>query len=140
VLCGLMMTAAQHRSLIIVDGMAACAALLVASKLAPGITDYCVFTRSQQNDGLDQALNLFHASALLELGMNSVDGCGAALAWPLITSAAALLTQVAEGEDPGPTRPGGASGFVALGQLVGDTEDPASDEALLQALGPETVS
>jgi nicotinate-nucleotide--dimethylbenzimidazole phosphoribosyltransferase len=28
------------------------------------------------------------------------------LAWPLIRSAAALLTEVAEGEDPGPTHPG----------------------------------
>jgi nicotinate-nucleotide--dimethylbenzimidazole phosphoribosyltransferase len=27
------------------------------------------------------------------------------LAWPLVKSAAALLTEVAEGEDPGPSRP-----------------------------------
>jgi nicotinate-nucleotide--dimethylbenzimidazole phosphoribosyltransferase len=141
VLCGLMLTAAQHRSLIIVDGMAACAALLVASKIAPAITDYCVFTRSQQNDGLDQALHVFHATALLELGMNSVDGCGAALSWPLVTAAAALLTQVAEGEDPGPTRPGGSSGFVALGHLVGsDAPSPTSNEALLNALKPAPAS
>ena len=26
--------------------------------------------------------------------------------WPLVRSAAALLTEVAEGEDPGPTQPG----------------------------------
>jgi nicotinate-nucleotide--dimethylbenzimidazole phosphoribosyltransferase len=141
VLCGLMLMAAQHRSLIIVDGMAACAALLVASKIAPAITDYCVFTRSQQNDGLDQALHVFHATALLELGMNSVDGCGAALSWPLVTAAAALLTQVAEGEDPGPTRPGGSSGFVALGHLVGsDAPSPTSNEALLNALKPAPAS
>jgi nicotinate-nucleotide--dimethylbenzimidazole phosphoribosyltransferase len=34
-----------------------------------------------------------------------VDGTGATLAWPLVRNAAALLTEVADGEDPGPTRP-----------------------------------
>jgi nicotinate-nucleotide--dimethylbenzimidazole phosphoribosyltransferase len=42
----------------------------------------------------------------LELGMKSTDGTGATLAWPLVRSAAALLTEVADGEDPGPSRPG----------------------------------
>ena len=54
---------------------------------------------------LEAALHLFRASALLELGMQSTDGTGATLAWPLVKSAAALLTEVAEGEDPGPSRP-----------------------------------
>jgi nicotinate-nucleotide--dimethylbenzimidazole phosphoribosyltransferase len=34
-----------------------------------------------------------------------MDGTGAALAWPLVKNAAALLTDVADGEDPGPTLP-----------------------------------
>ena len=38
--------------------------------------------------------------------MESTDGTGATLAWPLLKSAAALLTEVADGEDPGPSRPG----------------------------------
>ena len=45
---------------------------------------------------------------MLELGMESLDGTGATLAWPLVRSAAALLTEVAEGEDPGPTHPADA--------------------------------
>ena len=51
------------------------------------------------------ALSLFGANAMLELGMESLDGTGATLIWPLVRSAAALLTEVAEGEDPGPTHP-----------------------------------
>jgi nicotinate-nucleotide--dimethylbenzimidazole phosphoribosyltransferase len=35
--------------------------------------------------------------------MESTDGTGATLAWPLVRSAAALLTEVAEGEDAGPS-------------------------------------
>ncbi|EWS57117.1 nicotinate-nucleotide--dimethylbenzimidazole phosphoribosyltransferase [Methylibium sp. T29] len=69
------------------------------------MTDYVVFCRSHGHRGLDHALNLFRASALLELGMESTDGTGSTLAWPLVHSAAALLTQVAEGEDAGPTLP-----------------------------------
>lgn len=102
---GVMLVAGSKRSLIVVDGMPACAALMVAARIAPAVTDYCVYCRSHGHQGLDQALALFHATALLELGMESTDGTGATLAWPLVRSAAALLTEVAEGEDAGPTYP-----------------------------------
>jgi len=102
---GLMLVAGSKRHLIVVDGMSACAALMVAARIAPAVTDYCVYCRSHSHEGLDQALALFHASALLELGMESTDGTGATLAWPLVRSAAALLTEVAEGEEAGPTHP-----------------------------------
>jgi len=102
---GLMLAAASERHLLIVDGMPACAALMVASLLAPGVTDYCVHTRSHGHRGLDEALALFNVAALLELGIDSLDGTGATLAWPLVRSAAALLTEVADGDDPGPTLP-----------------------------------
>lgn len=102
---GTMLVAGGKRHLILVDGIPALASLMVASRIAPAITDYCVFCRSHTHQGLDQALGLFGASALLELGMDSVDGTGATLAWPMVRSAAALLTEVAEGEDAGPTLP-----------------------------------
>jgi nicotinate-nucleotide--dimethylbenzimidazole phosphoribosyltransferase len=104
-LVGLILVAASKRHLVMVDGMPACAALMTAVRIAAPVTDYCVFCRSHRHQGLDAALHLFRASALLELGMDSIDGTGATLAWPLVKSAAALLTEVAEGEDPGPSRP-----------------------------------
>jgi nicotinate-nucleotide--dimethylbenzimidazole phosphoribosyltransferase len=105
VMVGVMLMAASKRHLLMVDGLPACAALMLAARIAQPVTDYCVFCRSHSHRGLDQALNLFHASALLELGLDSMDGTGATLAWPLVRSAAALLTEVADGEDPGPSRP-----------------------------------
>jgi nicotinate-nucleotide--dimethylbenzimidazole phosphoribosyltransferase len=105
VMVGVMLMAASKRHLLMIDGVPACAALMVASRIAPAVTDYCVFCRSHHHRGLDQALNLFSASALLELGMEATDGTGSTLAWPLVRSAAALLTEVADGEDPGPTEP-----------------------------------
>jgi nicotinate-nucleotide--dimethylbenzimidazole phosphoribosyltransferase len=110
VMAGVMLVAASKRHLLMVDGIAACAALLLASRIATPVTDYCVFSRSHSHHGLDQALNIFRASALLELGLESADGTGSVLAWPLVRSAAALLTEVADGEDPGPSRPAPLSG------------------------------
>ncbi len=105
VMVGVMLVAGSKRHLIVVDGLPACAALMVASRIAPSVTDYCLYCRSHDHQGLDLALSLFRTSAMLELGLESLDGTGATLAWPLVRSAAALLTEVAEGEDPGPTYP-----------------------------------
>ncbi len=102
---GAMLVAASKRHLIMIDGMPACAALIVAARIAPTVTDYCVFCRSHGGSGLSSALGVFKALALLELGMESTDGTGATLAYPLVLSAAALLTEVAEGEEPGPSQP-----------------------------------
>ncbi len=103
---GVMLVAASKRQLILVDGLPACAALAIATHIAPTVADYCVYCRSNNQTGLSRALSLLQTSAVLELGMECTDGTGACLAWPLIMSAAALLTEVAEGEDPGPTQPG----------------------------------
>jgi nicotinate-nucleotide--dimethylbenzimidazole phosphoribosyltransferase len=102
---GVMLVAASKRRLVMIDGMPACAALMVASRIAPTVTDYCVFCRSHSHPGLTATLGLFHAMALLELGMESTDGTGATLAFPLVQSSAALLTEVAEGEEAGPSQP-----------------------------------
>ena len=98
---GAMLVAASERRLIVADGIPACAALLVASRISPAVIDYCLYCRSHGDKGLDAALALFQANALLELGIETVDGTGATLAWPLLRSAAALLADVADAEDAG---------------------------------------
>ncbi len=107
VMVGVILMAASKRHLLMIDGMPACAALMLAARIAQPVTDYCLFCRSHGHQGLDRALGLFRATALLELGMESTDGTGATLAWPLVRSAAALLTELGDGEEPGPTHPGG---------------------------------
>lgn len=98
VMVGAMLVAASKRHLIMVDGIAACAALLVASRIAESVTHYSVFCRSQAHQGLNRALAVFEANALLELGLDTLDGTGACLAWPLVRSAAALLNELVEDE------------------------------------------
>ncbi|HEY9066699.1 MAG TPA: nicotinate-nucleotide--dimethylbenzimidazole phosphoribosyltransferase, partial [Burkholderiaceae bacterium] len=123
---GVMLVASSKRHLVVVDGMPACAALMVAARIAPAVTDYCVYARSHSHQGLDQAFALFHASALLELGMESTDGTGATLAWPLVRSAAALLSEVAEGEDAGPTHPGTMNSNFDSGRGMLPTSGPSA--------------
>jgi nicotinate-nucleotide--dimethylbenzimidazole phosphoribosyltransferase len=93
---GAMLTAAHKRHLIMVDGIAACAALLVATRIGGPLPDYCVFCRSTSHPGLDAVLAGFQATALLELGLNAVDGTGITLTWPLLAAAASLLSDVTE--------------------------------------------
>lgn len=127
---GAMLVAAGKRQLIVVDGLPACAALLVASRIAPPVLDYAVFSRSHPHPGLTATLDLFEATALLELGMSSTDGTGAVLAWPLVHAAAALLTEVAEGEVPGETYPSeldDEQSPVVDAHVI--SEDPAEEEA-----------
>jgi nicotinate-nucleotide--dimethylbenzimidazole phosphoribosyltransferase len=128
VMVGVILMAASKRHLLMIDGLPACAALMLAARIAQPVTDYCVFCRSHSHLGLDQALNLFRASALLELGMESTDGTGATLAWPLVRSAAALLTEIADGEDPGPSHPG------ELGDLSPPGETGTAPEASAESI------
>lgn len=103
---GAILVATSRRHLVVLDGMPACAAFLVAAQVAPEVKAYGVFCHSHNHDGLQRAHALLEAAPMLELGLESIDGTGAALAWPLLQSAAALLTDVAEGEEAGPTLPG----------------------------------
>ena len=123
---GVMLVASSRRHLLVIDGLAACAALMVASRIAPPVTDYCVFCRSHSHAGLDQALNLFRASALLELGMESMDGTGATLAWPMIRCAAALLGEVVDDD-------------TAIGEQVFDSVQGELDADPLRGFGGQAL-
>jgi nicotinate-nucleotide--dimethylbenzimidazole phosphoribosyltransferase len=99
---GAMLKAAEQRHLILVDGLPACAALLIATHIAGPVIDYCLFCRSTDHHGLDTVLAGFESTALLALGLESLDGTGIALSWPLVRAAAALLTDVADPVEPLP--------------------------------------
>ena len=99
---GAMLKAAEQRHLILVDGLPACAALLIATHIAGPVIDYCLFCRSTDHHGLDTALAGFESTALLALGLESLDGTGITLSWPLVRAAAALLTEVVDTVEPLP--------------------------------------
>ncbi len=98
-MAGAVLKAAQRRHVIMVDGLPACAAVMLASRIAGPVSDYCVFCRSTDHPALDRVLDDFHTSALLALGLQTLDGTGIALSWPLVQAAATLLTDVQFPED-----------------------------------------
>ena len=103
-LVGAVLQAAGERRVIVVDGFITSAAVLVAQRLVPGVTDCCVFSHRSGECG--HGLMLSHlgdapdrpARALLDLGLRLGEGSGAALAWPLLVSACTLLEQMASFE------------------------------------------
>ncbi|MEO8296650.1 MAG: nicotinate-nucleotide--dimethylbenzimidazole phosphoribosyltransferase [Burkholderiales bacterium] len=111
---GAMLVAASKRHLIVVDGLAACAALIIAARIGGPVTDYCVFCRSTGHHGLDVALQGFQTTALLELGLEGLDGTGIALSWPLVQAAATLLSDVNDAAEPS----AGADALLASTQPV----------------------
>ncbi|WP_428425050.1 nicotinate-nucleotide--dimethylbenzimidazole phosphoribosyltransferase [Methylibium sp.] len=100
-LAGAMLQAAHERRLIVVDGFIVTAALLVAHALQPAVLDACVFAHRSDEAGHARALAHLGARPLLALDLRLGEGSGAALAWPLIASAVALLNDMASFDSAG---------------------------------------
>lgn len=98
---GAVLQAAHERRVIVVDGFIASSAVLVAQALEPQVMQRCVSAHRSGERG--HALMLAHLGAqpLLELGLRLGEGSGAALAWPLLLSACAVLREMASFESAG---------------------------------------
>jgi nicotinate-nucleotide--dimethylbenzimidazole phosphoribosyltransferase len=92
---GAMLQAAALRKTLLIDGFIVSAALLVASRIAPAILDYCVFAHCSDEAGHRRMLEQLGARPLLQLGMRLGEGTGAALALPLLHAAANFLNEMA---------------------------------------------
>lgn len=100
-LVGAVLQAAAERRVIVVDGFIAGSAVLVASKLAPHVLQRCVFAHRSGERGHALLLAHLRAEPLLDLGLRLGEGSGAALAWPLLVSACAVLNEMASFESAG---------------------------------------
>lgn len=104
---GAVLQAAAERRVIVVDGFIASAAVLVARAVQPRVLQRCVF--SHRSGEVGHGLMLRHlgpsgtqpAVALLDMGLRLGEGSGAALAWPLLQSACAILREMASFESAG---------------------------------------
>jgi len=100
-LVGAVLQAAAERRVIVVDGFIASAAVLVAVRLAPAVLQRCVFAHRSGERGHALLLAQLQAQPLLDLGLRLGEGSGAALAWPLLVSACAMLREMASFESAG---------------------------------------
>ena len=94
-MCGAMLACGEQKKVFLVDGFIATAAVLAASKMAPAILDYCIFSHLSDEHGHRLLLDHLNAEPLLQLDMRLGEGSGAAAAFPLLQSAVALFNQMA---------------------------------------------
>ncbi|AET88436.1 MULTISPECIES: nicotinate-nucleotide--dimethylbenzimidazole phosphoribosyltransferase [Caballeronia] len=98
---GAYLAAACAGMTILVDGFIATSALLVASKIAPDVLDYCVFAHASDEAGHRRMLAHFDAAPLLQLDLRLGEGTGAALALPVLRAAVAFVDEMASFESAG---------------------------------------
>ncbi len=102
-IAGAMIGAAQHKMAILVDGFITTAAAMIAVHLAPETRDYMFFTHCSGEQGHKSMLQSLEATPLLTLGRRLGEGTGAALALPLMRSAAEFFNHMASFESAGVT-------------------------------------
>lgn len=100
-MAGAMLSAAEHKITLLIDGFIASAALLVAYKMQPNIVDYCVFAHCSNEQAHRQLLTYLHAKPLLDMDLRLGEGTGAALAYPLVQAAVNFLNSMASFESAG---------------------------------------
>ena len=100
-LVGAVLQAALERRVIVVDGFITSAAVLVAARLQPHVLQRCIFAHGSAEPGHALLLAQLGAQPLLNLGLRLGEGSGAALAWPLLQSACAVLREMASFEAAG---------------------------------------
>jgi nicotinate-nucleotide--dimethylbenzimidazole phosphoribosyltransferase len=98
---GAVLQAATERRVVVVDGFIASSAVLVAHAIDPLVLQRCVFAHRSGERGHEFMLQHLGVQALLDLGLRLGEGSGAALAWPLLQAACAMLREMASFESAG---------------------------------------
>jgi nicotinate-nucleotide--dimethylbenzimidazole phosphoribosyltransferase len=100
-MAGAMLGAAEKKTVLLIDGFIASAALLMTAKMQPNILHYCVFAHCSGEAGHKRLLEYLGAKPILDLGMRLGEGTGAALAYPLVQAAVNFLKDMASFESAG---------------------------------------
>ena len=94
-IAGFLLGAAALRVPVVLDGVIACSAALVAAALAPAAVDHWVAGHRSDEPGATAALALLGLEPLLDLGLRLGEGTGAVLAVPLVQAAVRVLAEMA---------------------------------------------
>jgi nicotinate-nucleotide--dimethylbenzimidazole phosphoribosyltransferase len=103
IMVGSIVQAARENRVIVVDGFITSSAVLVAAALQPSVLERCIFSHCSGERGHALLLEHLQAQPLLNLGLRLGEGSGAALAWPLLQSACAILAEMASFDSAGVT-------------------------------------
>ena len=100
---GAILGAAEAGISILIDGFIITSAAMLATKIAPASRDYMMFAHCSGEQGHRTMLEALNATPLLHLGLRLGEGTGAAVALPLLRSAAEFYNNMASFEDAGVT-------------------------------------
>ena len=100
---GFLLAAAALRTPVILDGVIACSAALVARAIAPQASEYWVAGHRSAEPGARVALTHLDLVPLVDLELRLGEGSGAALAVPFVQASARLLREVATFDSAGVT-------------------------------------
>ncbi|MGH3878923.1 MAG: nicotinate-nucleotide--dimethylbenzimidazole phosphoribosyltransferase [Actinophytocola sp.] len=104
-MAGFLAQAAVRRTPVVLDGVVSGAAALVAEELAPGARGWWVAGHRSPEPAHALVLEQLDLEPLLDLRMRLGEGTGAVAAIPLLTMAAAILSDMATFADAGITSP-----------------------------------
>jgi nicotinate-nucleotide--dimethylbenzimidazole phosphoribosyltransferase len=100
-LAGFVLGAAGRGVPVVLDGLIAGSAALVAQSLAPASVEHCFAGHRSSEPGHAVALARLGLRPLVDLDLRLGEGTGAVLAWPLVEAAGALLREMATFDSAG---------------------------------------
>jgi len=100
-LAGLILGAAARRVPVVLDGVIAGSAALVAQRLSGASIGYCIAGHRSVEPGHTAALAQLGLRPLVDLDLRLGEGSGAALAFPIVRASAAILRDMATFADAG---------------------------------------
>ncbi|WP_436664331.1 nicotinate-nucleotide--dimethylbenzimidazole phosphoribosyltransferase [Alicyclobacillus acidoterrestris] len=106
-MAGAMLEAASHRIPVVLDGLLAGVSALWAAKLQPHVADYLIAGHQSPEPAHRAILEALGCDPLLHLGLRVGEGTGALMAWPVITSALAVMAETATFADARVSNPHG---------------------------------
>ena len=103
-LAGFLLGAAGRQVPVVLDGVIAGSAALVAAALAPEVVGYCFAGHRSVEPGHQVALERLGLRPVMDLDLRLGEGTGAVLAFPVVESAGAVLREMATFDSAGVTR------------------------------------
>ncbi len=100
-IAGLILAAAYHRRVVMIDGFISTAGALIAHTLCPIVADYCFAGHCSEEPGHRHMLRHLRLAPILDLGMRLGEGTGAALAMGIVEGALRVFREVMTFEEAG---------------------------------------
>ncbi len=98
-IAGGMLQAAALKMLILNDGFIITSALLIAQAMNNRVLDYVIHSHQSNEGGHQKMMQFFKAEPVLNLDLRLGEGTGAALAYPIIEGAVAMLNHMTSFEE-----------------------------------------